>query len=96
MKFKTKDFLIFLLFFQTAGATQGFSQSASIKKEIASVPVDSTKFYFFKEYGFDAGVIGTTFLIQNSLDGFQNYRVLHPNTGNAGAPEKKNNLASNF
>ena len=89
MKFKTKDFIIFLLFFQTAGATQGFSQSASIKKEIASVPVDSTKFYFFKEYGFDAGVIGTTFLIQNSLDGFQNYRVLHPNTGNAGAPEKK-------
>jgi hypothetical protein len=84
MKFQTKVFLQILLFSVPTGI---FHAHAQIKDSV-TVPVDSSRFYYFNQNGFPYGNAGLKFPLKNSLDDVQDYRPRMANTGNAGSPEK--------
>ena len=66
-----------------------FAQKPITKKDTVTVPVDSSRFFFFTENQFDYGNKPNPFgKISNNLDRFQDYKPRHAFTGNAGAPEK--------
>ncbi|MDQ3108361.1 MAG: putative porin [Bacteroidota bacterium] len=86
MKFCTKA-LSLLLFLLLYGSFQIAAQKATT--DTNSFPVDSTKFFTFTEDNFAYGKFSIfSTQLTNQLDNFQNYRERHPNTGNAGAPQK--------
>lgn len=86
MKLRTKVFCSSLIFF-LCGIIHLSAQKATT--DTNSFPVDSTKFYFFLEQDFSFENFSNESGLVNRLDGFQNFRERHANTGNAGSPQKQ-------
>jgi hypothetical protein len=86
MKIRTKVIFSTLTFF-LCGIIHLSAQKATT--DTNSFPVDSTKFFLFTEQNFAFGNYGSTNGLYNTLDGFQNFRERHSNTGNAGSPQKQ-------
>jgi hypothetical protein len=86
MKLRTKVICSSIAFF-LCGIIQLSAQKATT--DTNSFPVDSTKFFSFLEQDFAFGNYGNSTGLINRLDGFQNFRERHANTGNAGSPQKQ-------
>lgn len=86
MKLRTKVFCSSLTFF-LCGIIHLSAQKATT--DTNSFPVDSTKFFFFLEQDFSFENFNNPPGLVNRLDGFQNFRERHANTGNAGSPQKQ-------
>ncbi|HEU4718534.1 MAG TPA: putative porin [Bacteroidia bacterium] len=82
-----KYFLFFL--FVIARSSIGLTQNSIAKKDTTTFPVDSTLFFSFRACGFDYGNTAVRQKLLLKLDGFQDYRPVTQNLGNAGSPEKK-------
>jgi Putative porin len=65
-----------------------------ITKRDTTIPVDSSRFFFFHEDDFEYGNYGSKTMILNKLDGNQNYQTRQAGLGNAGAPEKQIQFSS--
>lgn len=87
MKFPHKALLPFFALIILIGNTTAFAQSAT-KKDTASFPVDSTRFFSFSENGFPYGNFAVLNPLENKLDNFQNFHPRQASLGNAGSPEK--------
>ena len=96
MKFRTKIIFPLFLFILRFGIIPPFAQTipatgqapAVSKEDTASFPVDSTRFFTFSENGFPYGNTGRIKVIENKLDGVQQFHIRQAGLGNAGAAEK--------
>lgn len=80
--------IILLCCFCLAGGNALLAQKSITRKD-TTIPVDSTKFFWFAEDQFQYGNTGSKNPLLNRLDGFQDYHPRQASLGNAGAPEKQ-------
>jgi hypothetical protein len=86
MKFCAKAFLSLIILLCCAHLSIHAQKATT---DTNSFPVDSTKFFHFTEDNFAYGKTASYQQLRNDLDGFQNFRERHANTGNAGSPQKE-------